>query len=257
MLVNWLNKKRHSKKPQNYQWWFLLALPIWAVASYFTAQLCLIAVFWLLSLVGSPIDELIPNQAVFNATVAGLSYILTLAIVIGVPYFVRRRPTSLKVLGLDRLMGWTDIGLTPLAYIAYALIVTIAMTVVMYIVPEFQVDEKQNVGFQVLGMRYEYVLAFLTLVVVGPIAEEIFFRGYLYGKLRAHVPLYAAMLVTAMLFAAAHGQWNVAIDTFVLSIVLTGLREVTGSIWAGILVHMMKNSVAFYALFIAPTVVGL
>jgi len=61
-----------------------------------------------------------------------------------------------------------------------------------------------------------------------------------------------AALVTSLVFAAVHGQWNVAIDTFALSLVLCALREVTGTIWAGILLHMFKNAIAFYVLFIYP-----
>ena len=37
---------------------------------------------------------------------------------------------------------------------------------------------------------------------------------------------------------------------FALSIVLCGLREITGTIHAGILLHMLKNGIAFYLLFV-------
>lgn len=250
MWTNLLNKIKPNKK-RHYEWRFLLALPAWAVASYCLAQLCLLAIIWTLKFVGMPLRDLFTNDAVLNAVMAVTSYVLTLVIALGVPYLVRKRTTSLETLGLGRLLSWTDIGLTPLAYITYAIIVNAAVVVLIYFVPDFPISEKQDVGFQALGLRYEYIIAFFTLVVIGPIAEEMFFRGYLYGKLRTHVPIYVAMLVVAALFAAAHGQWNVAIDTFVLSLVLTGLRELTGSIWAGILVHMLKNSVAYYVLFIA------
>jgi membrane protease YdiL (CAAX protease family) len=96
-------------------------------------------------------------------------------------------------------------------------------------------------------------LAFVTLVVVAPIAEEIIFRGYMYGKLKKFVPIWVAILATSLLFGAVHGAWNLAIDTFALSIVLCSLREFTGNIWASILLHMVKNGIAFYILFIYPT----
>jgi membrane protease YdiL (CAAX protease family) len=53
-------------------------------------------------------------------------------------------------------------------------------------------------------------------------------------------------------FGAVHGQWNVAIDVFSLSLIMCGLREITGNIWAGALLHMLKNGLAFYILFINP-----
>jgi membrane protease YdiL (CAAX protease family) len=50
-------------------------------------------------------------------------------------------------------------------------------------------------------------------------------------------------------------QWAVALDTMVLSLMLCTLREYTGAIWAGVLVHAIKNGLAFYLLFINPNVI--
>ena len=113
--------------------------------------------------------------------------------------------------------------------------------------------KNEDVGFRQLNQRYEYILAFTTLIIIAPIAEEILFRGYLYGKLKKFVPIWVAILVTSALFGSIHGAWNLAIDTFALSIVLCLLRESTGNIWASILLHMAKNGIAFYILFINPT----
>ncbi|HET8884113.1 MAG TPA: CPBP family intramembrane glutamic endopeptidase, partial [Candidatus Saccharimonadales bacterium] len=130
--------------------------------------------------------------------------------------------------------------------------------------PGFNAAEPQEVGFDNLNRQYEYLLAFATLVIIAPIAEEVLFRGYLYGKLRKSVPIWAAMIAVSLLFGALHMQWNdgflaglnVGIDVFVLSIVMCSLREVTGSIWAGILLHMLKNGLAFYFLFINPVLLN-
>jgi membrane protease YdiL (CAAX protease family) len=66
------------------------------------------------------------------------------------------------------------------------------------------------------------------------------------------MPVWVAIVITSALFGFIHGQWNVGIDVFALSVVLCSLREITGSIWAGILLHMLKNSVAFFIIFITP-----
>ena len=47
-----------------------------------------------------------------------------------------------------------------------------------------------------------------------------------------------------------HFQWNVGVNVFALSVVLCALREITGTIYAGILTHMIKNGVAFYLLYL-------
>ena len=47
-------------------------------------------------------------------------------------------------------------------------------------------------------------LLLFTLVVLAPVCEEIFFRGYLYPALRNRMGMQPAMLLNGLLFAAAH-----------------------------------------------------
>jgi membrane protease YdiL (CAAX protease family) len=57
-------------------------------------------------------------------------------------------------------------------------------------------------------------------------------------------------VVVSALFGLAHGQWNVAVDVFVMSMVACYLREYTGVIWPGIIIHMIKNFIGFYITFV-------
>ncbi len=239
------------------KWAMLLWLPLWVAISFIAAQLIVAAIVWLCDVLQIPMSG-IASPAIVETIVASLVYICTLAIVIGVPYVVYKRETNLEVIGLQRLPSWADIALSPLGFIVYALLWSALSSLVIWIIPHFPIDQAQNVGFHALGHRYEYTLAFITLVVIAPLAEEVLFRGYLYGKLQNSVSVIPALLVTSLLFGSAHLlgggdlQWNVAIDTFSLSVILCTLRSITGSIWAGVLLHMLKNAVAFYAVFVAP-----
>ena len=247
MLRNFLISQG-ADAPLKRRWWLALVLPLWVVASFVLAQLILAAVYYLVLSTGVALDGI--NSSVVNTFIAACVYILTLVIVLGVPWLIKKKRTTLNDLGLQGLPTWSDIGLAPIGFILYLLASAIVVYVFGMIVPSFDASQTQNVGFENLSQQYEYVLAFITLVIIAPIAEETLFRGYLFGKLRRAVPLWVAMLVTSVLFGAVHGQWNVGIDVFVLSMVACGLREVTGSIWAGILLHMIKNGLAFYILFI-------
>ena len=88
---------------------------------------------------------------------------------------------------------------------------------------------------------------------MAPISEDILFRGYLFGKLRKYAPLWLSVLLTSLLFVLVHFQLNVSIDVFALSIVLCLLRVYTKSLWASILLHALKNAIAYYFLFINPS----
>ncbi len=255
MSQNLSNKIRgwHPKQPLGRRdWRALVIFPAWVFAAFISAQLIVAAVVRILTTSGFDFAKYGSSTAI-ETVLAATIYTLAIGIAIGAPYLLGRR-VDLEQLGLRRLMTWLDIGLAPIAYIVYILVLVGVISAVTNLIPIFQADQAQDVGFKSLTNQSGYLLAFVTLVVIAPIAEEVLFRGYLYGKLRRHIPIWAAIMATSILFAAVHGQWNVAVDTFILSVVMCGLRELTGSIWSGILVHMIKNGIAFYILFIAPVV---
>ncbi len=249
MLRNFLNKS--ATAPDVYKWPTLLLVPIWVLSGFAISAITTKLLVELLVMIGVPLVNI--NQAIFSLVVSVVVYGLTLGVVMGLPYLIKKQSVTLTLLGLTRLPSWKDIGLAPLGFIIYFIATTVVMITVSKLVPSLNLDQAQNVGFDKLTEHYQYILAFLTLVVIAPIAEEILFRGYLYGKLRGAAPMWVAILATSLLFGFVHFQWNVGIDVFILSIVLCSLREVTGSIHAGILLHMMKNGIAFYFLFINPT----
>lgn len=228
-----------------------IGLVAWVYLGFMAAQFSIIPVLLGLKALGVDVSSLI-NKPVFDTVVAASVYALAIAFVIGIPWLIRRYRTSRKDIGLTRLPTWMDILLSPAGFVVYLLVSSVIVYIAGRILPNFNPEQAQNVGFQNLANHFEYFLAFLTLVVIAPLAEEILMRGYLYGKLRKFVPVWLAMIITSALFGVLHGQWNVGVDVFALSLVLCSLREVTGSIWAGVLLHMAKNGLAFYLLFVNP-----
>lgn len=98
----------------------------------------------------------------------------------------------------------------------------------------------------------------VALTVVNPTLEEFLFRGALQGSFsqwlgkfphistrRFFSPL-LAIIVTAIVFTLLHGgYWSqplAAINTFALAIGLGLCRHWTRSIWAGLLLHIINNS---------------
>jgi membrane protease YdiL (CAAX protease family) len=206
---------------------------------------------------GIPLDSL--NPAVFNAVVAAAIYVVSLVVVIGMPFWLRQRRTNREDLGVVRWPSWLDIVLAPAALVVYLLISAAVLYLFSVVAPQIDLKQAQDIPFSGLSHQYEYMLAFLTLVILAPAAEELLFRGYLFGKMKKHAPFWLATIITSLLFGGLHLiagaslQWNVAADTFALSLVLCSLRQITGNIWAGILLHMIKNGIAYYFLFINPS----
>ncbi len=229
-----------------------VGLPLWVFVSFMIAALIIGLAYQALLTTGTiPVGAI--DESVANTVIAALVYILTLAIVIYVPEGVKNIRTTKEELGLTRMSSWMDIALAPAAFIAYMLCAGVLTLAVSSLFPGFDAEQVQEVGFENISKYYEYALAFITLVVIAPIAEEVLVRGYLYGKLRKFTSVAIAMIISSLLFSLMHLQWNVAVNVFPLALIMVGLREMTGSIWAGILLHMLKNGVAFYFLFVNPS----
>ena len=227
-----------------------ILLPVWVVAGFVAAQVVIGQLLSLAHLLGISFSNV--NQANFSTVISVTIYLLTLLIVIGLPWVVKKYRTTRQELGLTRLPNWTDMLLAPLGFIIYILLSALFTYLAMTYLKFINFDQAQETGFSQLGQRYEYILAFVSLVVIAPIAEEILFRGYLLGKLRQHLSTWIAVLITSVVFAAVHLAWNVGIDVFALSLVLCVLRITSKSLWPSILLHMIKNGIAFYFLFINP-----
>lgn len=210
------------------------------------------------------------SQPLATTIFMALSYILALVLLIFVPpklklgwKILKKNPQkknkvlSRSLLGLKGWPTWTDIGLALVGFLVY-LVIASGITALFSVFPWFNAEEAQEVGFSVYLSGIDRVIAFFALVVVAPIAEEIIFRGWLYGKLRVKLSekvsnvagMVISIFLVSLLFGIVHLQWNVGVNVFALSIVLCGLREITGTIYSGILLHMLKNGVAFYLLYV-------
>ncbi len=159
--------------------------------------------------------------------------------------------TNRQELGLQGLPDFVDLGLAPIGYAIYLALASIFSSIMSMLFTWFNTNEPQDVGFSRYISGADRIVAIIAIVFLAPIAEEIIFRGWVYGKLRSRIRLPLAILLTSLLFALLHGQWNVGVSVFALSLVLCGLREVTGTIWSGIILHMLSNGIAFYLLYVA------
>jgi membrane protease YdiL (CAAX protease family) len=152
--------------------------------------------------------------------------------------------------------AFRDIAYALSGYAVYFVTYIVIITVASHYSHLINVDQPQKIGFDSAHGNQLY-LVFISLVVLPPIAEEIMFRGFLYTSFRQKFRMRYAMILTSILFGLAHLQfgsgapllWVAALDTFTLSLVLCYLREKTDSLVPSMLLHALKNLIAFIALF--------
>ena len=197
-----------------------------AFAAYFAAQISMFLPLaaWGVFNPGEPIESSIGSSTWFNLVLTGFSSL-------GFSKFIKK----------DFL--WIIIG------IAIYLALTSTALLAASFIPNFDVNQAQNVGYG-SARGWQLLLAFVGLVVIPPVAEEMLFRGFLYRGLATKWPKILSALIASSLFALVHLQWNVAVDVFVLSLVMIFILEKTQNLWVCIILHSIKNFMAFLVLFV-------
>ena len=92
--------------------------------------------------------------------------------------------------------------------------------------------------------------AYLTAVfaiTLGPLMEELFFRGFLYPVIARRTGVLGGIVLTAAPFGLIHAMqygyaWGAVLIIFLVGIVLTTLRAVTKSVAASFLAHVGYNA---------------
>jgi membrane protease YdiL (CAAX protease family) len=95
-------------------------------------------------------------------------------------------------------------------------------------------------AFDIRSMR-ELVLFVFGWGVFPPIAEEIFFRGFLFAALRRHMRAPLAVLLSAAAFALIHPFGEPMLAALILGIVVATVYEYSGSLLPPIMAHMGLN----------------
>jgi membrane protease YdiL (CAAX protease family) len=258
-----------------------------SILSYFVAQIVVAVPIVIIGIAnGGEVDDELLDQPWLSLVLTGVSAGALLATLV---LFFRYKRISIKKLGFKKPKA-QDLALVPLVYIVYVFILATSVGIISALYPSFDPEQAQQVGF-VGAAGWQLLLAFIGLVVIAPVAEEMLFRGFLYKGLKrrsgprlliyfglalalvsgafagavaaavvALLSLLSAAVITnntklgaaiftSMLFGLVHMQWNVAVDTFILSFALIWILEKTGNLWPAIFLHALKNCVAFVFVF--------
>ena len=96
-----------------------------------------------------------------------------------------------------------------------------------------------------LSMSGVILSAFLILtVIITPVVEEIFFRGFLFQWMSSNRPVWLAAIISSVMFGVSHIVPPQAIAATILSLVIIVLYVYSGSIWPAIVAHVVNNALA-------------
>lgn len=156
-----------------------------------------------------------------------------------------RMRETLARLGIGRI-GVRIAVIAGLGFLAYLFSAGILAPILQ---PEQQ-DVTKELGTDE-GSALSVILAGFLIVIVAPLSEELFFRGFMYAGLRRAMPIWPAAIISGLIFGSLHlggGNVGVAIQLSVFGVILAYLYERSGSLWAPILAHGLNNTIAFVLL---------
>jgi uncharacterized protein len=93
-------------------------------------------------------------------------------------------------------------------------------------------------------------------VTIGPVVEELLFRGFLQPVMTSALGVLPGILATSLLFGAMHLMqnafiWQSGVLITLVGFVLGTVRHISGSTRASAIVHISYNSLPFFALLLS------
>ena len=150
--------------------------------------------------------------------------------------------------GLRGTRFWPALGWAALGIVAFY-IVSAAYSPLVPEDVEQTVTEDLGADESTLGL----ISAGVMVMVVAPVAEEFFFRGFFYRALRTRFSVAAAAIIDGLLFGVIHYNFEGAEALLLvpplalLGVIFCLVYEATGSIFPAIALHSMNNAIAYGA----------
>lgn len=174
-----------------------------------------------------------------------LAFLLPLALI-----FVWKR-IPVRHLGFGKF-EWNTLGLGCGLLIASYVFIIIHNVILMAL----GVDTQGEAIFRFFESLESPVWFFFVGVVLAPIIEEIFFRGFVFQGFRQRYGWVRAMLLSSIVFAAAHLDLVAFLPTFILGCLLAYMFQRSNSVWPGVILHFLVNAFGLFAAYAATQFPG-
>ncbi len=88
---------------------------------------------------------------------------------------------------------------------------------------------------------YPFIEMFLVIAIMGPVLEEMMFRGVLYRNFRKSGRLIGSVIVSAIIFGLYHRNLNQFFYTAYVGVMFSLIDEAADSVWPSIICHVIFN----------------
>ncbi len=154
----------------------------------------------------------------------------------------RRYGRGWNVLGFRRPQrGWW----TPLVVLVGAYFVLGVYVAVMELTGLTDLTPQSTLPEDVFKNPFALPLAGILALLAAPLAEETFFRGFLFAGLRKRWGTLRAALASGFFFAVLHFNVGSIVPFTVIGMLLAWAYVVSGSLWMSIGAHFAFNAISF------------
>jgi membrane protease YdiL (CAAX protease family) len=174
----------------------------------------------------------------------GLTLLVEVAFLGSAVWFgARRYRRGWDVLGFRRpLRGWW----TPVAVLFGAYLVLGIYVAIVELLGLADLAPQSTLPEDVFESPFTLPLAGVLALLAAPLAEETFFRGFLFPGLRNRWGTLRAALASSLFFALLHFNVGSIIPFTVIGMLLAWAYVVSGSLWMAIGAHFAFNAISFF-----------
>ncbi|MFQ5952863.1 MAG: type II CAAX prenyl endopeptidase Rce1 family protein [Candidatus Omnitrophota bacterium] len=229
--------------------------PLWTIADVVRVILIFLSCGYLFVILQAIISKWVPLlqnenfRMVFDTAmmnVVGISVILY--------FIVKKYNQNISAIGLTMKRFFSNVFYAMVGYVSLVPVLLVVMLLtfvvtkwlaykppVQPIVQVFMEEEKASILW----------ISSIFAAVFGPIAEEIFFRGFMYSAIKKAFGIFWAMIITSSIFSLLHTHIVGFLPIMLLGLLLAYLYEKTGSLVSSMAVHIAHNVGMVVLVFLA------
>ena len=187
---------------------------------------------------GTSLYDYISNQMVLLTGIADAAAIPVAWLFMRGDQRKRKEAGGGKYLLNRNKMGVKEIILIALLSIGIAQVVNFLIALIPY--EDAIYEETSEEMFYQTGL----FLQFAVIGAIGPICEELVFRGLVFRRARDYVGFWPAAIVSGLAFGIYHMNVTQGVFASIMGIVFAMIYEHYGTIWASITAHIANNVMA-------------
>lgn len=192
------------------------------------------------------------DKAINDSTlIIGMLFHLTVCAGLLLYLFQVRGLNPAELFGLQHL-HWRSLAVTAgvftmIILISVNMVSAISTTWLQNFWPVLDPQETVKAFQQSDGIGFKILVIFMA-VVIAPLAEEILFRGFVYGVLKRYTDAPFAALSSSLMFAIIHLHVGSLLPLWMLAVLFCLAYEITGCLLVPMMLHATFNAVSIIAM---------